>query len=661
MRGRSLVLTLLTVPLMGQETVAPSAEKVGRARGEDYANYNIVQSYELGVRFHEVTGNEGKYRSDVNFGNGVRLLGASFALNSKDGHGAYVDELAISLQGLGGDPYQFASVRAAKGNLFRYDMIWRESEYFNPALAIADGRHRLDTRRRLQDHEVTVFPRGRFRIFAGYSRAAQEGTALTTAPGFDPTGDSINLFANIDRKQNEYRVGNEFRIFGFKLHWIRAWERYEELIPIRSNGVQTTNDGSTVNSFASTEPLHGTTPSWRVNLFHESSMWWGMNGRFTQSGGDRNYVLDEAAAGTDRFGIAQNRQVLVSGKARRPVVTGHLTLSLFPSKTLTLTNHTGYHNTRMEGDSRYTEVDNATLNFASIQFQSLGIRNLTNATDVNWRSTRWLQLHGGYQYSDRRIKSVEQTSIFGFEDVVRADQRNRLHAGVAGFRLQPVKPLSVSFDAEVGRQDRPIYPTSDKDYHALNGRVQWRQKSLTLSALARTFYNFNSVSLAVHSARGRHYSYDASWAPVAWLSVDAGYSKLHTDTNTALSYFVSFQQVTGERSIWISNLHAGHLGATVSVRRRVDLYFGYSRTQDTGDGRSSATTPVGVTGSTLPEFRGVQTFPMTFDSPLARVSVRLHEKLRWNAGYQYYRYREEFFKRENYHAHTGFVSLLWTF
>jgi hypothetical protein len=56
-----------------------------------------------------------------------------------------------------------------------------------------------------------------------------------------------------------------------------------------------------------------------------------------------------------------------------------------------------------------------------------------------------------------------------------------------------------------------------------------------------------------------------------------------------------------------------------------------------------------------------QTFPLTFQSPQARVSFRISERLRWNAGYQYYGYHEEFSSGENYLAHTGYTSLLWSF
>jgi hypothetical protein len=49
-------------------------------------------------------------------------------------------------------------------------------------------------------------------------------------------------------------------------------------------------------------------------------------------------------------------------------------------------------------------------------------------------------------------------------------------------------------------------------------------------------------------------------------------------------------------------------------------------------------------------------------TPLSQ--LRLTPKLRWNAAWQYYGYNEQFqlfSYHENYHAHTGFTSLQWSF
>src|SRR5579872_6054766 len=73
--------------LEAQQVVAPTPDQVGSPRGENAGNYNITQSFETGYRFSLVGGNLGEYRTDVNYGNGVRLLGSSLTVNSRDGHG----------------------------------------------------------------------------------------------------------------------------------------------------------------------------------------------------------------------------------------------------------------------------------------------------------------------------------------------------------------------------------------------------------------------------------------------------------------------------------------------------------------------------------------------------------------------------------------------
>ena len=49
---------------------------------------------------------------------------------------------------------------------------------------------------------------------------------------------------------------------------------------------------------------------------------------------------------------------------------------------------------------------------------------------------------------------------------------------------------------------------------------------------------------------------------------------------------------------------------------------------------------------------------------MARLSIRINPKLRWNAGYQFYGYGEQFHLLgidQNFHAHTGYTSVRWSF
>ena len=139
---------------------------------------------------------------------------------------------------------------------------------------------------------------------------------------------------------------------------------------------------------------------------------------------------------------------------------------------------------------------------------------------------------------------------------------------------------------------------------------------------------------------------------------------MHLNTLSGLAYFQTGELITGNRSAYISNIHAINLSARATLVKRVDLFMGFNRVHDNGDGRPLQLTPSPLTGvsPSLPSaFAAVQTFPLSFSSPQARISVRLREKLRANFGYQYYGYDEKFSIIQDYNAHTGYISLTWAF
>lgn len=645
---RALVIAAIVAPsLFAQQTIAPTNEAVGTLRGDDWHGLNIRESFEVGVRMLSVDGSRERYRSDVNYRNGLRLLGSTFEAKSKNGKGKWIDELVVSTQGLGNDPYQMSSVRASKNGAYRYDMTWRSNEYFNPALPIAEGRHLLNTTRRLQDHNITLLPDSKWRILAGYTRNGQSGAGLTTINLFDQhRGTEFPLFSNIRRRQNEFRVGVEGSFAGMKLIAMRSWERFnDETADSAANArPYDPSNATTLTRLARTNPIDGSADGWRANLFTEAKRWYALNARFTWVDGERSFVTDESALGTNRFGGAQDRQVVVSGNARRPVLASNATISLFPTERLTITNHVAFTQARMEGDSVYRDFNNRTaaLRFVSLQF--LGVRMASNTIDAQYQATRWLSIHGGYHVAERRVRSREDDAL--------SQQNNRLNAGQFGLRFRRLKGFSANIDGELGRADNPFLPLSERNYHALNSRVEYRTKRVRVMAQARSNYNFNSVSLWAHSARSRQYGLDASWTGTNWLSFDAGYSKLHLDTLTGLAYFAGFNLVESDRSYYVSNMHTTFAGLRLSIRKKADIFGGWTRVQDRG-GRAIAVS--------LPAFAAAQMFPFVFHSPMLRLSIPFSAKVRWNAGYQHYGYGERLLPQQNYRAQTAYTSLLWSF
>ncbi len=647
----------------GQQTVAPTPELAGVPRGENRGDYNIVNSIETGYRLAIIGGNLPQYRSSVNFGNGIRLLSSYFTMNSRDGHGKYFDEIVVTTQGLGNDPYESAVFRIQKNKLYRYDGSWRLNNYFNPGLTTngAAGQHFLNTQYQLQDHDLTLFPDSNLKFFVGYTGGVQTGPAFSSEQLFDARGEISPLFSDLRRVRHEYRVGNEFRLLGVRVNWMHGWDNFKEdtQTSLATDGVPgIVTPVAELTSYQQNAPYHGNSNYWRVAIFAERKLF-NVNGRFTYTSGQRAFVVDETATGPGRVGADQNRQIVTYGNGDRPVATGNLNVTLQASSKLTVVNSTSIYNVRTSGDSYYAQFDNSTQSSELLYFNYLGIRTVSNDTELTYQMSPLFGAFAGYQYSNRRISSVEQVTAFDTPTRVPYDQTNQLHVGRVGLRFRPLKPLSVMLSAELGRNDQPFTPVADRNYHALNGRVQYRTKSLLLTGGAETFYNVNGVALSSYSSQARKYYASGAWTAKDWLTFDGSFSRSHLYTIGGIAYFADFNLVEGDHSIYLSNINSVVVGARFAIRNRVDLYAGYTRVQDTGDGRA---TPTGDgTGSSLPAFQAAQTFPILFHSPIARASVRITPKLRWNVGYQYYGYRQDFYRDQGFRANTGYSSISWSF
>jgi hypothetical protein len=308
---------------------------------------------------------------------------------------------------------------------------------------------------------------------------------------------------------------------------------------------------------------------------------------------------------------------------------------------------------------------------ATVYFRYLGIRMVTNSTDIQYRATKKVAFHARYAYSDRVIKTIEGFSIPQFANSAENDAyrvSNHLNSVTAGVRLRPWKPFSVTLDAELGRANNPLTPVSDRNYHGINGRIEYRVKKLQLSTACREAYNLNAPTVFyVFDSHSRQYSANASWAPRDWFSLDASYVKLHLDTRDSLLFFATTtgrpQLQSGYPSYYFSNVHDGNLAVRFGIGRRADLYLGYAIVKDTGDGRATQVPP-GTTNPISQLLDSVQTFPLTYQTPLARLSVKITPKVRWNAGWQMYNYGEMFRMfgaDQNFHAQTGYSSVLWSF
>ncbi len=241
-------------------------------------------------------------------------------------------------------------------------------------------------------------------------------------------------------------------------------------------------------------------------------------------------MQNELASGVP-VGSLVTEQTLAFGTASRPAATGNVNFSFFPAQNVTITNQTSLYNIRTEGDSMFSQFFLGSTVTPVLQFTYLGVRTIANSTDVEYRMKKMSAVHGGYQYSDRRIGAIDsQQNVRRLPAPTAAlrilpfVQTNILQEGTLGFRYRPVAGLTILADGEIGRNNHPYTPISDKDYQAFRARVEYKHKNYRLQTYAKTDYNNNSISLTSFASRSRSYGADASWTPTEYwfATLDAG-------------------------------------------------------------------------------------------------------------------------------------------
>lgn len=223
-------IALVCFSLMIVSWASPASAQDEPQAGVDQGNYNIKQSIEFGGRFTSTGGDPQTYDTFVNLQQGARLLGFTTEMQSLDHHDTLFDRLYFSNSGYGGDPNDVSRLRVAKNKWYNFDALFRRDEnYFNYSLlanplnpvtppfanapagfnpVLTSSPHMLDTRRRMSDYSLLLFPESKIRFRMGYSRNVSAGPSLNTIH----QGTEQLLFQDEKDTVNTYRVGVDFRM-----------------------------------------------------------------------------------------------------------------------------------------------------------------------------------------------------------------------------------------------------------------------------------------------------------------------------------------------------------------------------------------------------------------------------------------------------------------
>jgi hypothetical protein len=313
----------------------------------------------------------------------------------------------------------------------------------------------------------------------------------------------------------------------------------------------------------------------------------------------------------------------------------------------------------------------------------VGTGRVSDSLDVNYEVNKWLGLKSEYRYTSRFIdNNLVRTGTTNSRDLNSI--RNHLNTGTFGFRLRPTHQLSVNADATVGRDNGPLTPVSPARFHNIRARVDYRTRKMHAGVSYRQMYNLNAplsvlsastgqlivgAQLDYYASHSRDISAHGSFELSRHFSVDASFGKTHLDTMANLwaeltpagSATINTVSTRGYLSQYISNLQMLSFNLR-STWGRGTVYAGYNLARDTGDGR--AVQNLGLVNLASAFTASASTFPLTYQTPLVRLSVRISPRLQWNGGWEFYRYHQQFayFEYQPYYrAHAGYTSLSFAF
>jgi hypothetical protein len=229
-------------------------------------------------------------------------------------------------------------------------------------------------------------------------------------------------------------------------------------------------------------------------------------------------------------------------------------------------------------------------------------------------------------------------------------------------------------NVERGVADHVLTRVGQYDYTNFRVRSRYtpsRRLALNLNLITRDNSNPSSiegVSLEDFgvSVKSRVFSSSVDFTADSRLSFSGGYNYQWATTDAVVRYTFATPPAsapangfyTGHALYYMRN-HFFHFDTVAQPFRRVTFFASYRINRDEGQGDRVSNLPGGLF---------ISSYPMSYQSPEGRVSLRLNRRLDANFGYQYYNYNESKFRQvgynvqpQNYHAHIPYASLRFYF
>ena len=676
--------------------------------GENAGDYTVVSSVEFGYRGSSVAGDHNKYSSDLNYRTGPRLFDSSFLLRSREGNGTLFETLMITSTGWGADPQGNLRATVEQPEWYRFDATYRRFKYFrflntfaNPNWIFSPaqfsvppkretGEHGQDTRVQLGDFDLTLLPKNeRIRFNIGYSPERYSGPAFVN---YHAGGNEFMLLSQIKSRADDFRVGADGRLGPINFSFLQGFRRFRDDTSIDAgvnSGINVNPAAANLTSFHRNEPARGSVNYTRLSLQSMIAKRLDVTGRIIYSKSEQDYSFAENFTGRNwnpritgfppsppgaTPNILNLGQYILNGDTERPNWLGDLGLTLLATDKLRISNTTKVEKFEINGTAVFADFFSLTRGTRtdSIGFSNRNVltgidyRKIQNTIEGDYQFNPRYSIHLGYRYGTRRVTE----SISGFNLGTNAPaplvpdshtEENHTHVFIGGFKARPLSNWTIYFDAEHGSADNVFTRIGNYDFTNIRAKTRYQPTSritLNMALIAKNNANpseIAEVSLADFgvSTKSRIFTSSIDWATTSNFSISGGYNYHWINSKAIVDYFFNSVQHPFGNSLYYMRNHFFFVESVARIAPRTTLFTAYRINKDTGQGNRAAD-PTGIPGTLI------ASYPMSFQSPEARLAIKLHHRLDWNIGYQYYNYNESTIvgpRPQNYHAHLPYTSL----
>ena len=711
--GLVMVLSVAFGVVAQQPSPSPSPAKTDSSdtppdQGEKAGDYTAIGSVEFGYRGLSVDGDLNKYKSDLNYKAGPRLFDSSFLLRSTAGKGSLFETFLVNSTGWGADPQGNVRASVEQPEWYRFDATYRRFKYFrflndfaNPNWVfspanfsvppkLATGEHGYDTRVKLGDFDLTLLPKNeRIRFNVGFSPERYSGPAFTN---YHAGGNEFNFLTQLESRANDFRVGADGRLGPLNFSFLQGFRRFRDDSVVDlgvTPGINVNPSVASLTSFDRNEPARGSVNYTRFSVQTLVAKKLDITGRIIYSKAEQNYSFAESLTGRNwnpritgfppsppaaTPNILNLGQYVLTGDTERPNWLGNLGLTWLATDKFRLSNTFRVETFEITGSALFNDFFSLTRGTRTdtIGFSNANVltnteyRKIQNTIEGDYQFNPRYSIHLGYRYANRRVREAISGFNLGANQptaLVPSDftEHNNTHAILGGFKAQPARDWVLYFDAEHGTADNVFTRIGNYNYTNVRAKSRYKPTSrlgFNLGVITRDNSNPSEIAgVSIEdfgvTIRSRIFTSSLDWTATSKFSLSAGYNYHWINSKAIVDYFFNSVQHPVGNSLYIVRNNFFFIETVARLAPRATLFATYRINKDNGQGNRVAN-PTGTPGTLI------ASYPMSYQSPEARLAIKLHERLDWNVGYQYYNYNESPLvgpRPQNYHAHLPYTSL----